>query len=195
MDVTALALFAFATSIAAGPNTVMLWASGMNFGVRRTVPHLVGVNIGLGSLMFAVSVGLGVLFQRYSAIEDVLKVLGSIYLLYLAFRIATSANATGRNHASSPLSFWEAVAFQYVNPKAWVISISAVGAFLPSGQAVITASAALTALYVGIHLPSVAAWVVAGTAIGKLLTDDRRRRFVNGVLGSLLAATVFLLWV
>lgn len=195
MDVTALALFAFATSIAAGPNTVMLWASGMNFGVRRTLPHLVGVNVGLGSLLFAVSVGLGVVFQRYSGIEELLKVVGSLYLLYLAVRIATSARATAQAQAASPISFWEAVVFQYVNPKAWVISISAVGAFLPSGSSVIATSAALTALYVGIHLPSVAAWVVAGTAIGKLLTDDRRRRIVNRVLGVLLAATVVLLWV
>ena len=195
MDVTALGLFAFATSIAAGPNTVMLWASGMNFGVRRTLPHLVGVNAGLASLLFAVSVGLGVVFQRYSAIEQILKVVGSLYLLYLAGRIATSARETAQKGAVSPLSFWEAVAFQYVNPKAWVISISAVGAFLPSGVAVITASAALTAVYVAIHLPSVALWVIAGTAVGKLLADDRRRRIVNGVLGALLAATVVLLWV
>jgi threonine/homoserine/homoserine lactone efflux protein len=194
MDITALALFAFVTSIAPGPNTVMLWGSGMNFGLRRTIPHLLGVNLGFGSLMFAVSVGLGAVFEQFSVIGEVLKVLGSLYLIYLAYRVATSADGGEVADAAKPLNFWEAMAFQYVNPKAWVMAVSAVGAFLPSGQSVVLASATLTGVFVVIHAPSVTVWVTAGTAIGRVLTNDRRRRVVNTFLAALLVATVFLLW-
>ena len=158
---TALAVFAFATSIAPGPNTLMLWASGMNFGLRRSTAHLLGVNLGFGSVMFAVSVGLGAVFERYSPVEDALKILGSIYLLYLAYRIARSADGAEMGRITKPLSFREALAFQYVNPKVWVMSISAVGAFLPSGMSVFSASATLTAVFVFIHAPSVTVWVLS----------------------------------
>jgi len=192
LNVPALAAFAFVSSITPGPNNVMLWASGLNFGFRRTLRHMIGVNIGFMSLLLATALGLGALFQRYEWLSPVLRLVGSGYLLYLAFRIATAGRAQARS-GSRPMTFFEAVAFQYVNPKAWVMGVTAAGTFLAPGTSVLTGAGLFVATFGAINLPCIASWVAAGSAIGRILTDDRRRRFVNGLLGLLLVGTVYLI--
>ena len=105
MNLGAVAVFAFVSSITPGPNNVMLWASGLNFGLRRTVAHLIGVNIGFMSLLFMTTIGLGALFERLGWLQATLRVLGSVYLLYLAYRIATA----GRTAQTSEVSPWSLV--------------------------------------------------------------------------------------
>ena len=190
MNLTALAAFAFVSSITPGPNNLMLWASGMNFGFRATRWHLVGVNLGFSSLLLAVGLGLGTLFQRWPALSVVLRALGSAYLVYLAWRVANAGRASAVT-SSRPLTFWEAVAFQYVNPKAWVMGVTAAGSFIPSTMPALSGAGALTAVFAVVNLPCITTWAAAGTGIGSLLTDDRRRRIVNGALGLLLLATVY----
>lgn len=192
MSVGALALFAFVSSITPGPNNLMLWSSGMNFGIRGTARHLMGVNLGFSSLLLVTAVGVGSLFQRWPWLDLTLRFAGSAYLLYLAWRIARSGKAS-QKHTPKPLSFWEAVAFQYVNPKAWVMGITAAGSFLPENSSVVAGALFLTLIFGIVNLPCVGTWVVAGTGIGKLLTDDRSRRIVNGILAVLLVGTVFLI--
>lgn len=192
MNVGALAIFAFVGSITPGPNNLMLWASGMNFGLRRTVRHLAGVNIGFSSLLVAVALGLGTLFQTLPWLSAVLRVFGSGYLLYLAYRIAR-AGRTEAGGTARPFTFTEAVAFQYVNPKAWVMAITAVGAFLPADQSVIVATAVLAGVFAIINLPCIATWAAAGTAVGRVMRDDHRRRAVNGALALLLVGTIYLI--
>lgn len=192
MNFGALAAFAFVSSITPGPNNLMLWSSGMNFGFRRTTQHLAGVCLGFLSLLLVTAVGVGSLFQRLPWLNTSLRVVGSLYLLYLAWRIASAGRAT-ESETAKPITFVEAVAFQYVNPKAWVMGITAAGSFLPDGSSVVANALLMTLVFGIVNLPCVTTWVVAGTGIGRLLTNDRSRRIVNGILAALLVGTVYLI--
>ncbi len=192
MNLGALALFAFVSSITPGPNNVMLWASGINYGFRRTFPHMFGIAIGFLTLLVSVALGLGSLFQQVSWLSPLLRVLGSAYLLYLAYRIFTAGRAQQLSSAR-PMSFLEAAAFQFVNPKAWVMGITAVGSFVDPDRNLFVSAALLGVVFATINLPCIATWTAAGSAIGRLLTDDRRRRFVNAFLALLLVGTVYLI--
>lgn len=187
-----LALFAFVGSITPGPNNLMLWSSGMNFGLRGTVRHLAGVNLGFSSLLLATSVGVGSLFERWPLLTGVLRVIGSLYLLWLAWRILRAGRVDGVERGR-PMGFGEAVAFQYVNPKAWVMGITAAGAFLPDGVPPLVGGLGLTAVFGAVNLPCICTWAVAGTGMGRLLNDDRSRRLVNTILAMLLVGTVYLI--
>jgi threonine/homoserine/homoserine lactone efflux protein len=192
VNLGAVAVFAFVSSITPGPNNVMLWASGLNFGLRRTTAHLAGVNIGFMSLLFVTAVGLGAVFERLGWLQTTVRVLGSGYLLYLAYRIATAGRTTEAVEGR-PLSFLEAAAFQYVNPKAWVMAIAATGSFLPAGQAVFPRVLLFVGVFSAVNLPCITAWAAGGTAMARLLDDDRRRAVTNGLLGLLLVGTVYLI--
>lgn len=214
MDVFALAGFAFVASITPGPNNVMLWSSGLNYGLRRTLPHLAGVNLGFASLTFLVATGLGTVMAEEPILSTTLKVLGSAYLLWLAWRIATTptgeAAGSGEGVAADtpptdtrptdtpptgarPLTFLQAAAFQYVNPKAWVMAVTAVALAVPADAGVLETAPLFTAVFWAVNLPCISVWAAAGTAIGRVLTDPVRLRWTNRTLGALLVATVFLL--
>ncbi len=193
MDIVPLALFAAVASITPGPNNLMLWASGMNFGLRRTVPHMLGINIGFGTLVFATGLGLGAVFEAFPIAEQILKWVGSAYLLYLAYRVATAAGDTARVNTPRPFSFLQAAAFQYVNPKAWVMAIAAIGAFLPQDLALVPAVLSVVLIFMVVNIPCVLVWAAAGSGMGRLLTHRVGRRIVNGLLAVLLLGTVFLL--
>ena len=192
MKLGALASFAFVASITPGPNNVMLWASGLNFGMRRTIPHLAGVSIGFASLLLATALGIGAMFQSQPWLSPTLRVVGSAYLIYLAWRIATSGGTQAQD-AGRPLSFLEAATFQYVNPKAWVMGITAAGSFIPPDAPLLGSALAMGALFWIVNLPCISSWALGGTMIGNLLTTDRTRRPINIALGLLLVATVFLI--
>src|SRR3712207_1250882 len=122
---TALALvsFAFVAAMTPGPNNIMLTASGVNFGFARTVPHMLGICAGFVALVLSVGIGVGAAFTTLPALQTVLKVIGAGYMLWLAWKVATAAPADSDEQRSSPLTFWQAVAFQWVNPKGWVMAV------------------------------------------------------------------------
>jgi hypothetical protein len=131
-DFVALLAFAFVGTVSPGPNNAVLWASGLEFGFRRTIPHIVGTALGIGVLVLGVAAGIGVLLDAVPAAELVLKLLGSAYLLYIAF-LVIEGGAVGRAKVAHPFSVWHAIGFQCVNPKAWVFALAAVGtSCLPS---------------------------------------------------------------
>ena len=135
----ALCLFAIATSITPGPNNIMLLASGVNFGLRRTLPHTLGISSGFCILLLAVGLGLGFLFTSFPLLQVALKILGSLYMLYLALRIATSRSFNQKGDQAShkqsrPMTFMEAALFQWVNPKAWVMAISSMSLYTNPAQ-------------------------------------------------------------
>ncbi len=193
MNLGALIIFAFVSSITPGPNNIMLWGSGMNFGFRQTLPHLAGINIGFASLILVTNLGLGTVFLRFPVISFVLRIIGSAYLLYLAYKVATAGRVVEGEATSTPMTFLQAAAFQYVNPKAWIMAATAASAFLPESQPLLVGALFITAVFSIVNLPCVSTWALAGSAIGRLLTNDRRRRIVNAFLGLLLVGTVFLI--
>lgn len=192
MNFAATALFAFVASITPGPNNVMLWASGMNHGLRRTIPHLAGVSVGFMSLLIATALGLGALFETNPWLSPALRIAGSAYLVYFAYRIATT---TGREQAghSRPFTFLQAASFQYVNPKAWIMGITAAATLLPANQPLVTATLLMTGIFAVVNLPCIVTWAAAGTAMGRLWDDAGKRRTANWILALLLLFTIYLI--
>lgn len=185
----ALALFAFVSSITPGPNNTMLLASGANFGFRRTLPHLMGVNLGFFALVLGAGLALGGLFAAYPALHGVLKVAGAAYLLYLAWKIAMSGEMKGGEGAGRPQTFWQAAAFQWVNPKAWAMALGGVTAYAPpenyAANVVVVA-----AVFTLVNLPCVASWTGFGLALRGVLGTPGRLRAFNWTMAALLVLSL-----
>jgi threonine/homoserine/homoserine lactone efflux protein len=190
----ALIAFAFVTSVTPGPNNALLWASGAQFGFRRTLRHVAGTSLGIGAMAVAVAGGLGAFVAAVPAAALALKAAGSLYLLYLAVRIALSGTAD-RPEVARPLGLRQAATFQAFNPKGWIFVLAAVGTFRPAGLPIPAGSAVVIATMMLVVLPTAAAWAAGGTVIGRLLTGDRARRTLRAGLAALLAASVAYLWI
>jgi threonine/homoserine/homoserine lactone efflux protein len=193
-ELVALVAFAFVGSVSPGPNNTVLWASGMRFGFRRTIPHVLGTALGIGMLVVGVAAGIGVLLDAVPAVELTLKLVGSAYLLYVAFLVVGSG-AVGRRTVSHPLNVWQAVAFQCVNPKAWVFAVAAVGTFLPPELHRLASVVLLTGTLMVVVLGSSSIWAAGGAALGRVVDDERTRRAVSIALAILLVASVALIWI
>lgn len=182
------ATYSFVMSITPGPNNVMLTASGANFGFRRTVPHLFGISTGCALQLVAVCAGLGALFTRWPVLHTVLQWAGAAYLLWLGWKLLRSRGmAEGR--AAQPVTFVQAAAFQFVNPKAWVMSLSAVALFLPAGMGLIQASAYLIAMTMIVNLPCITVWALFGSSLRGLLKRRAARLVFNASMAVALVAT------
>jgi threonine/homoserine/homoserine lactone efflux protein len=182
------ATFSFVMSITPGPNNVMLTASGANFGFRRTVPHILGISAGCGVQLLAVCAGLGALFTRWPVLQAALQWVGAVYLLWLGWKLLRGGEVAER-HAPEPITFLQAVAFQFVNPKAWVMSLSAVALFLPAGLGMPAASAYLIAMMIIINIPCITSWALFGTALRGLLKRPPARLAFNASMAVALVAT------
>nr|WP_300314286.1 LysE family translocator [Halomonas sp.] len=187
------ALFMVSMTITPGPNNVMLTASGANYGFMRTLPHLFGILAGCFVLFASIALGLGVVFERYPAVQSVLKVVGSVYLLYLAWKIATAPPPQFRTEGARPLSFWQGAAFQFANPKAWVMGIALMAGFLPEAGNPWLNALVLAGVAELVGLPCIALWAGFGTAIGKVLKSATSWRWFNGTMGAMTAACVVMI--
>jgi threonine/homoserine/homoserine lactone efflux protein len=185
---SALALFAFVTSVTPGPNNLMLMASGANFGFRRTIPHMLGVALGFVLMAFLVGVGLAGLFQTYPVAVTVLEVASVGYMLWLAWKIAHAAAPGEREATGSPITFLQAAAFQWVNPKAWAMALTAVTVYAPERS--LAAVALVAAVFGAINLPSVSVWTVLGQQVRRVLTTGRRLVAFNWTMAVLLVASL-----
>lgn len=185
------ALYMITMTITPGPNNVMLTASGANYGFLRTLPHIFGILGGCFLLFAGIALGLGLLFERYPAIQLSLRVLGSAYLLYLAWRIATAPPPDLRARGEGkPLSFWQAAAFQFANPKAWVMGLALMAGFLPESGDTLTNALLLAGFAELVALPCIALWAGFGMAIGQWLDTPRAWQIFNWIMGALTAACV-----
>jgi len=193
-ELAGLVLFAFVSSVTPGPNNAVLWASGARFGFRPALPHVIGTALGIGAMATAVAGGLGAFVTAVPAAQLVLKAGGSLYLLYLAYRIA-AGGAIDRPEVARPLGVGRAAAFQCLNPKAWIFVLAAVSAFRPGRLPIAAGSALVVATMMLVVLPTAAAWAAGGTLIGRLVTGDRSRRALGAGLAVLLAASVVSLWI
>jgi threonine/homoserine/homoserine lactone efflux protein len=190
----ALLAFAFVGTVSPGPNNAVLWASGLEFGFRRTVPHIVGTALGIGVLVVGVAAGIGVLLDAVPAAELVLKLLGSADLLYIAF-LVIGGGAVGRKKVAHPFSVWHAIGFQCLNPKAWVFAVAAEATFLPPELGWLAGVALLTGILMIVVVGSSSIWALGGAALGRVVEDERKRRAVSIALAVLLVASVALIWV
>ncbi|MEJ5061747.1 MULTISPECIES: LysE family translocator [unclassified Pseudomonas] len=185
------ALFALVTSITPGPNNTMLLASGVNFGFNRTIPHMLGITCGFFVLVVAVGFGLGAVFQTYPLLYTVLRYVGAAYLLYLAWKIAHSGPVSDSEKAEAkPISYLGAAAFQWVNPKAWIMAIGAISTYTPM-QGYFTNVIVIAAVFALINLPSVSVWAACGTLLRNVLKDRRWLRLFNWGMAALLVASLY----
>jgi threonine/homoserine/homoserine lactone efflux protein len=186
----ALIAFAFVSSITPGPNNLMLMASGANFGFARTIPHMLGVGIGFVFMVVVVGAGLAQLFDAFPASYDILKAVSILYLLYLAYKIATSAPPEERTEETGkPFTFTQAALFQWVNPKAWAMALTASAVYAPSHSLLgVTIVAVVFGL---VNIPSVGAWAALGAQMQRVLTDRTRLRAFNWTMAALLVLSLY----
>jgi threonine/homoserine/homoserine lactone efflux protein len=188
VDPLPFATYSFVMSITPGPNNVMLTASGATFGFRRTIPHMLGISVGFGIELLAVCAGLGAIFTRWPDLQAVLRWIGALYLLYLGVRMLGSGPANS-GVTTRPVTFLEAAAFQFLNPKAWVMTITAASLFLPHDLGVFAAAAYMLAVTVVINFPCIVVWALFGSSLRRFLDRPASRMGFNAAMAVALAAT------
>lgn len=187
----AFVLFAVASCFTPGPNNTMLLASGLNFGFRRTLPHVLGVTFGFGFLVAIMGLGLGAVFAAYPTLYTVLKYVGAAYLLYLAWAIATSGGIDDKGgKRGRPISFLGGAVFQWVNVKGLIMSVGAVttySAIAPYPYNIV----ALSLIFTAVGFLSSASWTLFGTGLRDLLSTPRAVRIFNVTMAVLLVASLY----
>lgn len=182
--------FMFVASITPGPNNLMLAASGMNYGVRRSLPHMLGIAFGFFTLMLLCVFGIGAVYHAYPQVRIFLNVFAALYLAYLAWRIATAGQVKLENNSGArPMKFWEAALFQYVNPKGWVMALAAASTLMPD-VSIAAQIAILVVMAFFINMPCIGIWTFFGRGMAAIFKTERTRRIVNIILAIALVATI-----
>ena len=187
---SALAAFAFVSSITPGPNNLMLMASGANYGLRRTLPHMLGVALGFAFMVILVGVGLIQIFDAFPVTYTVLKVASVGYLLYLAWKIATAAAPEAKEPTGTPFTFLQAAAFQWVNPKAWTMALTAISVYAVP-EAGVWGILLVGLVFGAVNLPSVSVWTWMGQQLRRVLDDPRKLRVFNIAMAVLLIGSLW----
>jgi threonine/homoserine/homoserine lactone efflux protein len=186
----ALVAFAAAMSFTPGPNNALVTVSGASFGFRRSLPLLLGIALGFALMVAIVGLGATRLFQALPAVHQILKILGSVYLLWLAWRIGRAGRAEAEGGRARPLSFIQGAGFQWINPKGWVFAAGALSAFTSVGPDLVAEVAMITAVLAVACLAAITTWCAFGVAIGRLLTSARALAAFNWGMAGLLALSV-----
>ena len=186
-----LVQFAFASSITPGPNNLMLMASGANYGFRRTIPHMLGVSLGHSFMVLMIGLVLLRLFHAYPVLNTVLTVGAAIYMTWLAWKIATAVPPEAEAVKGTPFTFLQAAAFQWVNPKAWVMAITAITAYAPQNWSTLAGSLLVAVVFLATNLPSITLWAVLGVQVRRFLGTARRLRIFNVTMAVLLLASLW----
>ena len=172
-----------------GPNNSILTASGIKFGFARSIPNVLGIPTGHGLQLALVCLGLGSLFIRYPILFDILRYVGSAYILYLAYKMFGSLNITKTEDRSRPLKYYEAILFQFVNPKAWVICSTAVTLYYPINENIIIGTLFMVIMSTFVNIPSISIWAYGGSVIRQYLNNKKLKKFIESVLAILLILT------
>ena len=184
-----LVAFAFVSSATPGPNNLMLMASGANYGFARSIPHMAGISLGFSLMIVLVGVGLVQVFVAYPVTHTVLKIVSILYLGYLAWKIATAAPLRRNEGKGRPMTFAQAAAFQWVNPKAWAMALTAISVYSPDQS--LRAIAVVAVIFAVVNFPSVTLWTVLGQQMARFLTNPQRLRAFNWTMALLLLASLY----
>ena len=184
-----LVVFSFVTSGTPGPNNLMLLASGVNFGFKRTIPHMLGIGIGFAAMIVLVGLGLGTLFEALPWLHGAIKIAGLAYMLVLAWKIAHSGEIGDGSAKARPMTFLAAAAFQWVNPKAWAMALSALAAYTRP-DAFVESVLVVAAVFGLVNLPTVSTWALFGVGLRRFLSDSKTIRLFNWSCAALLVASL-----
>ncbi|MGS4944447.1 LysE family translocator [Meridianimarinicoccus sp. RP-17] len=184
----ALAGFAFVTSITPGPNNLMLMASGVNFGLRRTMPHLLGISLGLATMIVLVGLGAARAMESIPLLELALRAGCLAFIMWMTWSLLRAEAPDGAPAKSAPMTFIQAAGFQWINPKAWAMALTAIAAFAPDRS--LPAVGTVAVVFAIVSLPSIVVWAALGKRLRAFLTDARRRRIFNAATAALLVVSV-----
>ena len=184
-----VATYNFVMYVTPGPNNSILTTSGIKFGFIRSVPNILGIPTGHGLQLALVCLGLGSLFTTFPILLDILRYVGASYILYLAYKMFGSLNITSTEEKSRPLKYYEAILFQFVNPKAWVICITAVSLFYPVKENLIIGTFFMVIMSTVVNIPSISIWAFGGSVIRHYLTNNKLKKIIEWLLALLLIGT------
>ncbi|MDN7587965.1 LysE family translocator [Burkholderia seminalis] len=190
MEYLSIILFVISTCVTPGPNNVMLMSSGVNFGAARTMRHVIGINVGFPLMLVAVGLGAGVVLQRHPSLHDVLQVVGAVYMLYLAYRIATAPTVDFNAKTAAPLGVMSAALFQWVNPKAWVMAVGAVLTYVSASGAYAVDVLVIALLFCVFGSPCSMVWVFFGTFLRRYLAKPGALRAFNVAMSVVLVVSL-----
>jgi len=185
-----LVTFYFIMFMTPGPNNIMLTLSGIKFGFKKTIPHMIGIPIGHSIQIISVSLGLGTLFQQFPHIQQILKIIGCMYLFYLSYKMIGSLNIKEQNNSSGrPMKIYEASLFQFLNPKAWVVALTVVSVFFTNQENLIVAILFLALTAPLICSLSVVTWAGFGSSIRIFISNKKIKKFIEILMAVLLSIT------
>ena len=184
--------FAIATAFTPGPNNLMLLSSGLTFGYKRTLAHILGVAVGFPLMVLAVGLGVGTMLEHYPMVYKVLKVIGIGYLLWMAWHIANTQGSlnTKEHQNDKPFTFLQAALFQWVNPKAWIMAVTAISSFTTQSSEVLYQVAIIAFIYLAVGVFSTHSWALGGVLLHKWLESERAIRTFNRVMALLIVLSV-----
>lgn len=182
--------FAFVMSITPGPNNLMVAASGVNFGFKRTVPHMVGITIGFPIMLMCIGLGLGAIIGHSFILQMAIKYLGSAYLIFTAVQLALSTSAKQVAAPLQPKTFLEAAAFQWINPKAWMMGVSSMATYSAGGASQSLQTVLLSIVWGFMALVAVIIWTLFGALIAERLQNPRALRIFNWTMAAALIASL-----
>ena len=183
-------LFAISAAITPGPNNIMLMASGLNFGVQKSIPHLLGVAIGFPIMIILIGLGFEIVFVEFPLLHEIIKIAGIIYLIYLAWRVATSSRQSIEGARAIPLRFWQAVLFQWVNPKAWIMATGAIAAYTSLYADFFTQVLIIALTFMVVAFPCAGSWLVFGSSLKRFLQKPAYQHAFNITMALLLIASI-----
>lgn len=183
-------IFAASAGITPGPNNIMLMTSGLNFGTRKSLPHYLGICIGFPLMVILIGFGLGFVFDKFPVIHDIIRIAGIVYLLYLSWLIANAAPRSLTENESKPFSFLQAVLFQWVNPKAWIMATGAVAAYTTSTADIYIQVLIIAAIFMLVTFPSTGIWLLFGVWLKHLFKTPAHQRVFNIAMAILLVLSI-----
>lgn len=187
-----ISTFTLSTVMTPGPNNIMLLSSGLTFGYKRTLPHIFGVMFGFAFMVVLVGLGMGVVFERFPIFFTVLKIVGILYLLWMAYKIASNDGGydVDKENQSNPFTFLQAAAFQWVNPKAWIMAITAISVFVTSTENSLLQVLIIAFIYLLSGVISTNAWALGGVMLKKVIRDKKSVKIFNVTMAILLVGSM-----
>lgn len=185
-----LSIFAMVATFTPGPNNLMLAASGMNYGFRRSVPHMLGVSLGFPLMLFCIVLGAGALLAGSPVLQHLMRALSAVFILYFAWKIGTAETDLDVESAGRPFTLWQAAVFQWVNPKGWAIAIAVAGLYAPGGFRDWDRALYMAALFFVITVACTSTWTSVGTMIRSVLQSPKIRRWINRSMAVILVLTM-----
>ncbi|MGR5140131.1 LysE family translocator [Photobacterium sp. DNB23_23_1] len=185
-----LILFAVVSSATPGPNNILVMTSGLNFGIKKSLPVLCGICLGFAFMLLIVGFGFGQVFDLFPHLHTIIKISGVLYLLYLAWLISSSSDGLGTKEQPEPLSFFNGALFQWVNPKAWVVATGAIAAFTTSNSEFAAQALIIAGTFLIVSFPCVGIWLYFGTWLKRYLNHEHHRKWFNFLMSGLLVFSV-----